>query len=50
MMTVPAVLGKNGVEKVITVDMTEEEKGMFNNSTNAVTKTCNEVDEMLRTL
>lgn len=44
---VPAILGKNGVEEVIQLDLTDEEKAAFANSINAVQKTCNSVDEML---
>ncbi|MEG8946980.1 malate dehydrogenase [Rosettibacter firmus] len=33
---VPAVLGKNGVEKVVELSLNEEEKAMLNNSVNAV--------------
>lgn len=44
---VPAMLGKNGLEQVIELDLTDEEKAAFANSVNAVQKTCNSVDEML---
>ena len=44
---VPAILGKNGIEEVIELDLTDEEKAAFANSVNAVQKTCNSVDEML---
>ncbi len=44
---VPAILGKNGVEEVIELDLTDEEKAAFANSVTAVQKTCNSVDEML---
>jgi malate dehydrogenase len=47
---VPAILGKNGVEQVIELDLTAEEKEAFKKSTDAVRKTCNEVDEMLAKL
>jgi malate dehydrogenase len=47
---VPAILGKNGVEKVIELDLTDEEKAAFEHSAGAVRKTCNEVDEMLKSL
>jgi len=47
---VPVILGKNGVEKVIEVDLTEDEKNSFQNSINAVKKTVGEVDEMLKNL
>ncbi len=47
---VPAILGKNGMEKVIELDLTDEEKEAFKKSAGAVRKTCDEVDEMLKTL
>lgn len=33
---VPAIIGENGVEKVIEINLNNEEKAMFNNSVNAV--------------
>ena len=33
---VPVVIGKNGVEKVITLDLSQEEKKLFNHSVNSV--------------
>jgi malate dehydrogenase len=47
---VPGILGRNGVEKVIELDLTSDEKQAFANSVNAVRKTCDEVDSMLKTL
>jgi malate dehydrogenase len=47
---VPAILGKNGVEEVIELDLTAEEKEAFAHSAGAVRKTCDEVDKMLKTL
>lgn len=47
---VPGIIGKNGVEKVIELDLTDEEKAAFAHSAGAVRKTCDEVDEMLKTL
>ncbi len=47
---VPAILGANGVEEVIEIDLTDEEKAAFANSVSAVSKTCGEVDEMLGNL
>ncbi len=44
---VPAILGKNGIEEVLELDLTDEEKAAFANSVTAVQKTCNSVDEML---
>ncbi|MFH1756021.1 MAG: malate dehydrogenase [Candidatus Latescibacterota bacterium] len=47
---VPAILGKNGMEQVIELDLTDEEKAAFEHSVGAVRKTCDEVDEMLKNL
>ena len=47
---VPAILGKNGMEQVIELDLTAEEKEAFQHSSGAVRKTCDEVDEMLKKL
>jgi malate dehydrogenase len=47
---VPAILGKNGMEQIIQLDLTAEEKEAFAHSPGAVRKTCDEVDEMLKTL
>jgi malate dehydrogenase len=33
---VPVILGENGVEKIIEIDLNEEEKALFDNSVNAV--------------
>lgn len=44
---VPCVLGANGVEQVIEVDLTAEEKEALAKSVEAVRKTCAEVDEMV---
>jgi len=44
---VPAIVGANGIEEVIELDLTDEEKEAFANSVNAVSKTCGEVDQML---
>ena len=43
---VPAILGKNGMEQVVEVDLTAEEKAALEHSVGAVRKTCAEVDEM----
>jgi len=45
---VPCVLGKNGIEKVIEVDLTDNEKAALEHSIGAVRKTCDEVDAMLK--
>jgi malate dehydrogenase len=47
---VPCVLGKNGVEKVIELDLTDEEKAAFAKSTAGVRKTCEEAEGMLKTM
>jgi len=44
---VPAIVGKNGVERVIELDLTDEEKDAFAHSVGAVRTTCDEVDSML---
>lgn len=43
---VPVILGKNGVEKVVEMDLTESEKEAFKNSVAAVQKTVDEVNAM----
>jgi malate dehydrogenase len=43
---VPCLLGANGIEKVIEVDLTPDEKAALDHSVNAVRKTCAEVDEL----
>jgi malate dehydrogenase len=43
---VPAILGKNGVEEVIEMDLTDAEKEALNNSVAAVQKTVDEVNAM----
>jgi malate dehydrogenase len=47
---VPAILGKNGVEKVIELDLTAEEKKAFQHSVDVVRKTCDEADALLQNL
>jgi malate dehydrogenase len=47
---VPAILGKNGVEKVIELDLTSEEKAALEKSVAGVRKTCDEADTMLANL
>jgi malate dehydrogenase len=47
---VPAILGKNGVEKVIELDLTDEEKKAFQHSVDSVRKTCDEADALLQNL
>lgn len=43
---VPCILGKNGIEKIIEMDLTDAEKDGFKNSVAAVQKTVDEVDAM----
>jgi malate dehydrogenase len=43
---VPALLGRDGVEKVIEVKLTKDEKAAFEKSVDAVRKTTDEVDKM----
>jgi len=47
---VPAIIGRNGVEKVIELDLTPEEKEALAKSVAGVKKTCDEAEEMLKTL
>ncbi len=47
-MGVPCILGKNGLEKVIQLDLTEEEKAAFAKSAAGVRKTCDEAEAMLK--
>ena len=47
---VPAIIGKNGVEKVIELDLTDEEKAALAKSVAGVRKTCGEADAMLANL
>jgi malate dehydrogenase len=47
---VPAIVGRNGMEEVIELDLTDEEKAAFEHSVGAVSKTCSEVDTMLSSL
>jgi malate dehydrogenase len=43
---VPVIIGKNGIEKIIEVKLTDSEKAAFNHSVDAVQKTVNEVNAM----
>ena len=43
---VPVVLGKNGVEEIVEMDLTDAEKEAFKNSVAAVQKTVDEVKAM----
>ena len=43
---VPVILGKGGIEKIIEIDLTDDEKAALENSVAAVAKTCKAVDEV----
>jgi malate dehydrogenase len=43
---VPAILGKNGVEQIVKIKLTAEERAAFKNSVAAVKKTVAEVEKM----
>jgi len=47
---VPAIVGKNGVEKIIELELTDGEKEALEVSVKAVSKTCAEADELLATI
>jgi len=47
---VPAVMGAGGVEKIITVKMTPEEKMLFKSSVEAVKSTAGEVDKLTKAM
>ena len=47
---VPCIIGRNGIEKVIELDLTDEEKAAFAKSMAGVGKTCAEAEEMLKNL
>jgi len=47
---VPTILGKNGIEEVLEIDLTTDELAALQKSGDAVRATCDEVDEMLKTL
>ena len=42
---VPVILGKNGIESVVEIDLTDDEKKALQHSVDAVAKTCAEVDK-----
>jgi len=44
---VPCILGKNGIEEIIEVDLTDNEKAALAHSVEAVRKTCDEVEELV---
>jgi len=47
---VPAIVGAHGIEQIIELDLTDEEREAFGKSVAAVKKTCNSVEEMLGSL
>lgn len=44
---VPCIVGKNGIEKVLELDLTDEEKAAFAKSVGGVKKTCEEAEQLL---
>jgi malate dehydrogenase len=44
---VPVMMGINGIEKIIELKMTDEEKVALNKSAQDVKKTCDEIDAIL---
>ena len=47
---VPAIVGRNGIEQIVELDLTDEEQAAFAKSAAGVGKTCAEADAMLATL
>jgi malate dehydrogenase len=47
---VPAIVGKNGVEQIIELDLTDEEKASLSKSVAGVRKTCDEADQLLASI
>jgi malate dehydrogenase len=45
---VPVMMGIHGIEKIIELNMTDEEQAALNNSAEEVKKTCREIDEILK--
>jgi malate dehydrogenase len=45
---VPVMMGIHGIEKVIELKMTDEEKAALDNSAKEVKKTCDEIDAILK--
>lgn len=45
---VPAILGKNGIEEILELDLTDEEKTALDKSIAAVQKTCDDAADMLK--
>jgi malate dehydrogenase len=45
---VPCIVGRNGIEKIVELDLTDEEKAAFAKSVGVVKKTCDEAEEMLK--
>ena len=44
---VPAIIGKNGVEKILELQLLKDEKKSFNNSVSSVQKTVNELNKLI---
>lgn len=47
---VPAIVGRNGIEQIVELDLTDEEQAAFAKSAAGVAKTCEEADAMLADL
>lgn len=45
---VPVILGKNGIEEILELDLTADEQAGLDKSVAAVRKTCNEAEELLK--
>ena len=45
---VPVMMGVHGIEKIIELNMTDEEQAALNKSAEDVKKTCSEIDEILK--
>ena len=45
---VPVMMGVHGIEKIIELNMTDEEQAALNKSAEDVKKTCGEIDEILK--
>ena len=49
-MGVPVILGKNGIEEVLEIELSAGEKAALTKSAQGVRATCNEADELLKSL
>ena len=46
MIGVPCIIGKNGIEKIVELDLNDEEKALFKASHDATAKTTNILHEI----